>query len=218
MSDTIPFCSDRALAAQLETAQTTWREEQARQIHQWAEQQAWDLCDDIAGRGATELAKISVAEIKAYARGMRNALAAVLERFECKDLALQTLIDGALGERRHRQEAGQTPDYDRRLFGNLAAEIRAHRVAMLDDAVTFDYPRWSAWQKRVWAIERQAVRREEWDEFERLQHELKALWSLSAWLIGCEHWRQKNWEWRKTQGVQVAKGITMTKKVYHLKR
>ena len=204
MSATSAIWSDRALDAQLETAKETWRAEQAKQIHAWAVQQVWDLCDDIAGRGATDIGKMCHAEVKAYARGQKNTLHAILERFEGGDLAIQTMIDGALGELTYRQESGRTPDYERRMFGNLAAEIRAHRVAMIDDAVTFDYPRWSGWQKKLWSIERKGVAQGEWDEFQRLQHELAALWSLSDWLLGSDEWRRRNWEGRKRQEVQVA--------------
>lgn len=187
-----------------EAAKEAWREEQAKSIRNWVEDLVWDLCDDISGRGATAMAQMCNAEIKAYARGQKNMLYAVLERFEGKDIAIQTLIDGALGERTYRQESGRTPDYARRLFGNLAADIRAHRVAMQDHAETFDYPRWSGWQKRVWSIARKGVEQSDWEEFQRLQHELAALWSLSARLITSDDWRRKNWEWRQRQGAQVA--------------
>lgn len=189
------------------------RLQQARRMRQWVEERVWELCDDVAGRGCTTLEKFSDAEIAAYVRGVRHTLYAVLERWECQDLAILTLVDGALGERHHRRystgaynprsEYART-GYARRMFGNLVLEIRAHRVAMLDEHVTFDYPRWSAWQKRVWAIERKGVEREHWDEFGRLQHELKALMSLSNRLVSCEDWRNKNWAWRKTQEVKEA--------------
>lgn len=183
------------------------RAQQADTVRQWMEQRAWDLCDDIAGRGCTDLAKLSDTEIAAYARGVRNTLGDLLERFECKELRLQTLVHGALGERHQRRYGTgghHRAGYERRRFGNLAIEIRMHRIAMLDDAVTFNYPLWESWRKRVWAIERQGVAREEWEEFERLQHELNALMSLSHWLVGGESWRQKNWAWRKSQEVKEA--------------
>lgn len=178
--------------------------QQTYQMEKWVEQQVWDLCDDITGRGCTTLGKLSDGEIAAYARGVRNTLNSVLERFRCKDFPIQTLIDGALGERHHRRSGHGQTGYHRRLFGNLAWEIRELRVAMLDSFVTFDYPKWETWRKRVWAIERKGVERGEWEEFELLQHELNALSSLSSWLVKSDYWRDKNWEWRKSQEVKEA--------------
>lgn len=186
-----------------EAQRKQFRSQQAHQTHTWVEQRVWDLCDDITGRGCTTLEKLSDAEIAAYARGVLSTLEVILERFDCKELRLRTLIDGAMGERHHRRHAGQTSygsfGYQRRMFANLAIEIREHRVAMVDRFETFDYPRWESWRKRVWAIERKGVEPGEWEEFERLQHELNALRSLCDWLTDSEHWRRKNWEWRNTQ-------------------
>jgi hypothetical protein len=187
------------------------REQQARQVQDWVEQRVWDLCDDLAGRGCTTLQRLSDRELAAYARGVKNTLHDVLERFEGKDISIQTLIDGALGEADFRKcgDIRGTPgarlfSYRRLKFWNLALQIRAHRVALLDAGETFDYPRWRGWQKEVWAIERRRVAREEWEEFERLHHELKAVWALSSWLISCESWRDKNWKWRQSQEGKVA--------------
>jgi len=182
------------------------RETQAHQMHQWVEQRVWDLCDAI-GKGYDQLDKASDAEIEAYARGVRNTLDSVLERFACKELRLTTLIDGALGERHYRKYGARghhRAGYQRRMFGNLALEIRAHRIAMIDDAETFNYPLWATWRKRVWAIERKGVEQRDWEEFERLQHEVNALMSLSNWLVGCKSWREKNWAWRESQKLKEA--------------
>ena len=183
-----------------------FRAQQSHQMHAWVEQRVWDLCDDI-GKGYNQLDKLSDGEVMHYARGVMNTLESILERFECKELRIRTLVDGALGERHHRKygEGGHyRASYRRRLFANLAVEIRRRRVAMLDHYETFNYPEWEGWRKRVWAIERKGVEREEWQEFERLQHELNALYSLQSWLSCSEHWREKNWAWRNSQEVKVA--------------
>lgn len=180
--------------------------DQAHAMHKWVEQQAWNLCDDITGRGCSTLERLSDEEMAARARGVRNTLESILERFDAGggELRLQTLIDGAFGERYQRKHGERGTGYKRRLFGNIAKEIRAHRIAILDRYETSDYPLWESWRKRVWAIERKGVDREQWEEFQRLQHELEALRSLSCWLLHSEHWRNQNWEWRKTQEVKAA--------------
>lgn len=181
------------------------RETQAHQMHEWVEQRVWDLCDDI-GNGYNQLDKLSDGEVMQYARGAMHSLEAILERFECKELRIRTLIDGALGERclRAIRAGRRSHDFKRRMFGNLAAEIRAHRIAMIDDAATFNYPLWESWRKRVWAIERKGVEQADWEEFQQLQHELNALSSLSNWLVGCKSWRDKNWAWRDSQKLKEA--------------
>ena len=192
------------LEALTEEQREQLRGQQAHQMRKWVEQRVWDLCDDISNsNGYNQFDKLSDSEVMQYARGAMHNLEAIRERFECSELRIRTLIDGALGERYHRTQSG-AGKFKRRLFGNLAGEIRAHRVAMLDQYVTFDYAQWTVWRKRVLAIERKGYEREEWEEFQQLQNELNALYSLSSWLVGCQSWRENNWEWRKSQEVKVA--------------
>ena len=178
-----------------EAQREQFRQEQSKHTKEWLEQRVWDLCDDI-GKGYNQLDKLSDAEVVQYARGKSDVLEAIGERFECDSLQIRTKVDGALGERYHRANS-PAGNFKRRLFGNLAMEIRAKRVAMLDAYESLDYAQYSGWRKRVWSIERKGYTLEEAAEFTQLQHELNAIWSLSSWLLNSNYWRQKNWEARK---------------------
>lgn len=173
-----------------------FRTEQAKQVKTWIEQRVWDLCDDIS-KGYNSLKDYSDAEVCAYARGVLHSLEWMGERFECDAVAMRTLVDGALGERYHRTNS-PAGKLHRRLFAKLITQIRAKRVAMVDNYESLDYRgEYEVWRKRVWAIERVGVPQEEYAEFNQLRHELNAIWALSSWLLNSGHWRNENWQRRK---------------------
>jgi hypothetical protein len=181
-----------------EAQREEFREQERKRLKIWIEDRIWDLADDI-GLGYNQLDKLSDAEVVAYARGQRNVLSALAEREEV-DLHYDSClaqIEGALGER-FRRTNSPSGKLKRRLFDKLITQIRDKRIAMLDRYESLNYRgEYEVWRKRVWAIERAGVPAEEYQEFDRLRHELAAVWSLASHLMGSKHWLEKNWEARK---------------------
>jgi len=179
-----------------------FRQENSRRVRTWIEDKLYDLADDI-GRGYNQLHKLADAEVESYARGMRQALESLAEREGCGDIPAFVQIHGALGERWQRADlaAGSGRHaLKRKLFDRLIEQIRNKRIAMVDQFESFAYAtEFRPLQRRVWAIERKGVEREEWDEFQIVQRELRALWELSHRLVGSRYWLNENWK-RRTEG------------------
>ncbi len=178
------------------------RVEQTKRIQSWIEERVYDLADDIGsvGRGYNRLKNYSDLEVEAYASAFRDALESLGEREGCGAIPAFVQIYGALGERFHRQDLAlgkRRHTLKRRLFDKLIVMIRNKRIAMLDNFESFEYSEFRPLQSRVWALERKGIEREEWDEFQLLQRELRALWELQSHLILSKHWTSENWKRRK---------------------
>lgn len=175
------------------------RAEDARRMKARIEDRLYELADDI-GRGYNRMKDWSDAEVVAYANGVRHSLEWLAELHECAESPGAFLqIQGALGER-YRRTNSPAGKLKRRLFQNLIDVIRDKRIAMLDRYESLDYAtEFKVWQARVWALERKGIAREEWDEFNMLQRELRAVWELSHHLITLPHWTAENWKRRSPQ-------------------